>query len=110
MLMPVITPAELWKRSGRYDIDELFKLHDRREAELILALSHEETLTLHVANAVKSYRDLPLILYHFQTKGRDEARPRAGILRTREFVMKDAYTFDRDTAGLDESYARMAGA
>ena len=107
MLMPVITPAELWKRSGRYAIDELFKLHDRKGAELVLALSHEETLTFHMASIVRSYRDLPRMLYHFQTKGRDEARPRAGVLRTREFIMKDAYSFDRDRAGLDESYERQ---
>jgi prolyl-tRNA synthetase len=110
MLMPVLTPAELWKRSGRYDIDELFKLKDRRDAELILALSHEETLTFHVAREVRSYRDLPKTLYHFQTKGRDEPRPRAGLLRTREFIMKDAYTFDRDEAGLAERYDLLAGA
>src|SRR3954465_15009417 len=110
MLMPVITPAELWKRSGRYDITEVFKLKDRREADLILALSHEETVTLHVAAAVRSYRELPKLLYHFQTKGRDEARPRAGVLRTREFIMKDAYSFDRDFEGLDVSYERFARA
>src|SRR4051812_32279634 len=104
MLMPVVTPAELWKRSGRYDIDEVFKLRDRKDAELILALSHEETLTFHMASIVRSYRDLPKMLYHFQTKGRDEARPRAGVLRTREFIMKDAYSFDRDRDGLDASY------
>src|SRR3954447_26793918 len=107
MLMPVITPADLWKRSGRYDIDEVFKLRDRRDAELILALSHEETLTFHMASIVRSYRDLPKMLYHFQTKGRDEARPRAGVLRTREFIMKDAYSFDRDRDGLDASYERQ---
>jgi prolyl-tRNA synthetase len=107
MLMPVITPAELWKRSGRYGIDEVFKLRDRRDAELILALSHEETLTFHMASIVRSYRDLPKMLYHFQTKGRDEARPRAGVLRTREFIMKDAYSFDRDRDGLDASYERQ---
>src|SRR5689334_5314395 len=110
MLMPLITPAELWKRSGRYDIEEVFKLRDRRDAELILALSHEETVTLHVAAAIRSYRDLPKLLYHFQTKGRDEPRPRAGVLRTREFIMKDAYSFDRDFAGLDASYELLAGA
>src|SRR3954466_13097203 len=110
MLMPLITPAELWKRSGRYGITEVFKLKDRRDAELILALSHEETVTFHVAAAVRSYRELPKLLYHFQTKGRDEARPRAGVLRTREFIMKDAYSFDRDPDGLDESYQRFAGA
>ena len=105
--MPVITPAELWKRSGRYDIDEVFKLKDRRGADLILALSHEETVTLHVAQTVRSYRQLPMLLYHFQTKGRDEARPRAGVLRTREFIMKDAYSFDRDEEGLQASYDKF---
>ena len=106
MLMPVLHPAEPWKRTGRYDIDELFKLQDRRGAEMVLALTHEEIVTGHVAQVVRSYRDLPLILYHFQVKERDEARPRAGVLRTREFIMKDSYTFDRDADGLDESYAK----
>jgi prolyl-tRNA synthetase len=110
LLMPVITPADLWKRSGRYDIDEVFKLQDRRGADLILALSHEETATIHVAQVVRSYRQLPLLLYHFQTKGRDESRPRAGVLRTREFIMKDAYSFDRDAEGLDASYAKFVEA
>ena len=110
MLMPVITPAELWKRSGRYDIEEVFKLKDRRGADLILALSHEETVTLHVAQTVRSYRQLPMLLYHFQTKGRDEARPRAGVLRTREFIMKDAYSFDRDGDGLQASYDKFISA
>jgi prolyl-tRNA synthetase len=102
--MPVLQPAEPWKRSGRYAIDELFKLRDRRDAELVLAMTNEEVVTQHVAQVVRSYRDLPLILYHIQTKERDEPRPRAGVLRTREFVMKDSYTFDRDLAGLDEQY------
>jgi prolyl-tRNA synthetase len=110
MLMPVITPAELWRRSGRYDIEEVFKLKDRRGADLILALSHEETVTLHVAQTVRSYRQLPMLLYHFQTKGRDEARPRAGVLRTREFIMKDAYSFDRDEEGLQASYEKFIAA
>src|SRR5215218_8321577 len=96
MLMPVLQPAELWRQSGRYDIDELFKLKDRKGADHVLALTHEEAVTFHVAREVRSYRDLPLILYHIQTKERDEARPRAGLLRTREFIMKDSYTFDRD--------------
>ena len=78
MLMPVLTPAELWQRSGRYEIDELFKLQDRRGADLVLAMTHEETLTFHMAREIRSYRDLPLMLYHFQTKERDEPRPRAG--------------------------------
>jgi prolyl-tRNA synthetase len=107
MRMPVITPADLWKRSGRYSIVEVFKLQDRRGADLVLALSHEETVTFHVAQAVRSYRELPILLYHFQTKGRDEARPRAGVLRTREFIMKDAYSFDRDEAGLQASYEKF---
>jgi prolyl-tRNA synthetase len=110
MLMPVITPAELWKRSDRYKIPEVFKLRDRRDAELILALSHEETVTFHVAQVVRSYRELPMLVYHFQTKGRDEARPRAGVLRTREFIMKDGYSFDRDEEGLQVSYAKFTEA
>src|SRR4051812_36828979 len=106
LLMPVLHPAEPWQRSGRYDIDELFKLKDRRGADLVLAMTHEEIVTLHVAQVVRSYRDLPLILYHFQIKERDEPRPRAGVLRTREFIMKDAYTFDRDAEGLDLAYQK----
>src|SRR3954470_4534282 len=106
MLMPVLHPAEPWQRSGRYEIDELFKLKDRKGADMVLALTHEEIVTLHVAQVVRSYRDLPLILYHFQTKERDEARPRAGVLRTREFIMKDSYTFDRDAEGLDAGYQK----
>jgi prolyl-tRNA synthetase len=104
MLMPVLQPAELWKKSGRYDIDEVFKLQDRRGAELVLAMTHEENLTFHISREVRSYRELPKLLYHFQTKERDEPRPRAGLLRTREFIMKDAYSFDRDVDGLEASY------
>jgi prolyl-tRNA synthetase len=104
MLMPVLLPAEMWKRTGRYGIDEMFKLQDRKGADLVLALTHEEAVTTHVAQIVRSYRDLPLMLYHFQTKERDEPRPRAGVLRTREFIMKDAYSFDRDIEGLNASY------
>ncbi|HYB28451.1 MAG TPA: proline--tRNA ligase [Solirubrobacteraceae bacterium] len=106
MLMPVLQPAELWRRSGRYDIEELFKLKDRRSADLVLAMTSEEVVTTHVAAAVKSYRELPLILYHFQTKERDEPRPRAGVLRTREFIMKDSYSFDRDAEGLEATYQK----
>ena len=104
MLMPVLQPIELWRRSGRSEIPELFRLADRRGAEMVLAMTHEEAVTTHVANAVRSYRDLPLILYHFQVKERDEPRPRAGVLRTREFIMKDSYTFDRDAEGLARQY------
>jgi prolyl-tRNA synthetase len=110
MLMPVLNPAEPWRRSGRLDIDELFKLKVRRGADMVLALSHEEIVTGHIAQSVRSYRDLPLILYHFQTKERDEPRPRAGVLRTREFVMKDAYTFDRDAEGLAVAYDKHVAA
>src|SRR6059058_3523831 len=110
LLMPVLLPAELWKRSGRYGIEELFKLEDRRGADLVLAMTHEEVVTTHVAQVVRSYRDLPLILYHFQVKERDEPRPRAGVLRTREFIMKDSYTFDRDQVGLEQRYELHVGA
>jgi prolyl-tRNA synthetase len=106
MRMPVLLPAEYWKRSGRYGIDELFKLKDRKGADLVLAMTHEEIVTTHVAQVVRSYRDLPLILYHISVKERDEPRPRAGVLRTREFTMKDSYSFDRDEAGLLESYGK----
>jgi prolyl-tRNA synthetase len=110
MLMPVLQPAELWRKSGRYDIDELFKLKDRKGSDYVLGMTHEEVVTSHVAREVRSYRDLPMMLYHIQTKERDELRPRAGLLRTREFTMKDAYTFDRDRAGLDEQYELQASA
>jgi prolyl-tRNA synthetase len=110
MLMPVLQPAEPWRKTGRYDIEALFKLADRKGSELVLAMTHEEAVTTHVAQVVRSYRDLPITLYHFQVKERDEARPRAGVLRTREFIMKDSYTFDRDPAGLEASYDAHAGA
>ena len=106
LLMPVMHPAELWQRTGRYGIDELFKLQDRRGAELVLAMTHEENVTFHVSQVVRSYRELPLILYHLQTKERDEPRPRAGLLRTREFIMKDSYSFDVDLEGLDAAYEK----
>jgi prolyl-tRNA synthetase len=106
MSMPVLQPRELWDRTGRSAIPELFKLEDRAGRPLVLALTHEESITFHIARDVRSYRDLPLLLYHIQTKERDEARPRAGVLRTREFVMKDSYSFDRDLEGLEESYAK----
>jgi prolyl-tRNA synthetase len=110
MLMPVLQPAEPWRKTGRLEIEELFKLTDRRGSELVLAMTHEEAVTFHVAQLVSSYRDLPLILYHFQLKERDEPRPRAGVLRTREFIMKDSYSFDRDQAGMEERYALHIGA
>ncbi|MEJ7825010.1 MAG: proline--tRNA ligase, partial [Solirubrobacteraceae bacterium] len=110
MLMPVLQPADAWRRTGRYEIDELFKLQDRRRADMVLAMTHEECVTTHVAQLVRSYRDLPLVLYHFQVKERDEPRPRAGVMRTREFIMKDSYSFDRDRDALDASYERHVGA
>jgi prolyl-tRNA synthetase len=109
MLMPLLTPAELWQRSGRYVIPELFKLHDRAGREFVLPMTHEETVTFH-AREIKSYRELPKILYHFSVKDRDEPRPRGGLIRVREFIMKDAYSFDRDEAGLDESFRKHSGA
>ena len=108
--MPVLHPRELWDRTGRSAIPELFKLEDRNGRPLVLAMTHEESITFHIARDVRSYRDLPLMLYHIQTKERDEPRPRAGVLRTREFIMKDAYTFDRDRDGLDAAYERQATA
>ena len=110
MLMPVMHPAELWKKTGRYGFAEQFRLQDRKGAEHVLAMTHEEVVTLHVANAIRSYRDLPKILYHFQVKERDEPRPRAGVHRPREFIMKDSYTFDRDAEGLQAGYDLHADA
>jgi prolyl-tRNA synthetase len=110
MLMPVLQPAESWEKTGRYGIEELFKLDDRKGSPMVLAMTHEEAVTYHVAREVRSYRDLPLMLFHIQTKERDEPRPRAGVLRTREFTMKDAYSFDRDEEGLARSYELQAGA
>jgi len=110
MLMPLLQPAEAWEKSGRYAITELFKLDDRKGSPMVLAMTHEEAITTHVAKEVRSYRDLPLMVFQIQTKERDEPRPRAGVLRTREFTMKDAYSFDRDEEGLERSYELQAGA
>jgi prolyl-tRNA synthetase len=113
MLMPVLTPYELWQQSGRDAIPEIFRLEDRNGREYVLPLTHEETVTFH-AREISSYRQLPQLLYHFSIKERDEPRARGGLLRLREFIMKDAYSFDRDEAGLDvafrkneEAYHRM---
>jgi len=103
MFMPVVTPAELWQQTGRYTIPELWKIEDRTGRPFVLAMTHEETVTFH-AREIRSYRELPQMLYHFQTKVRDEPRPRGGLLRVREFVMKDAYSFDRDEEGLERSF------
>jgi len=110
ILMPVMQPADLWRRSGRYEIDELFKLKDRRDADMVLGMTSEEVVTTHATTTMRSYRDLPQILYHFQIKERDEPRPRAGVLRTREFIMKDSYSFDRDMEGMERSYDKHAQA
>jgi prolyl-tRNA synthetase len=113
MLMPVLTPFELWQQSGRDYIQELFRLEDRNGREYVLPMTHEETVTFH-AKEISSYRQLPQLLYHFSIKERDEPRSRGGLLRLREFIMKDAYSFDRDEAGLEvafrkseEAYHRM---
>jgi prolyl-tRNA synthetase len=103
MFMPVVTPAELWQQTGRYSIPELWKIEDRMGRPFVLAMTHEETVTFH-AREIRSYRELPQMLYHLQTKVRDEPRPRGGLLRVREFVMKDAYSFDRDEEGLERSF------
>ena len=103
MLMPVLTPAELWEATGRIGIPELFHLEDRNGRHYILPLTHEETITFH-AREIRSYRELPQLWYHFQTKDRDEPRPRGGLLRLREFVMKDGYSFDRDEEGVRRSF------
>jgi prolyl-tRNA synthetase len=105
MLMPVLTPFELWQQSGRDVIPELFRLQDRAGREYVLPLTHEETVTFH-AKEIASYRQLPQLLYHFSIKERDEPRPRGGLLRMREFIMKDAYSFDRDEAGLNVAFRK----
>jgi prolyl-tRNA synthetase len=109
MLGPVLTPAELWKQTGRYDSTEIFKLQDRFGREFVLPLTHEETFAFHAAE-IQSYKQLPQLWYHFQTKDRDEPRPRGGLLRVREFIMKDSYSFDRDQAGLDTSFEKNRAA
>jgi prolyl-tRNA synthetase len=103
MLEPVLTPAELWETSGRIGIDIVFHLKDRAGRDFVLPFSHEETMTFH-ARELQSYKQLPQIWYHFSTKERDEPRPRGGLLRVREFIMKDSYSFDRDEAGLDRNF------
>lgn len=109
MLSPVLTPAELWESTGRYEIPALFRVHDRADRQFVLAMTHEETFTHH-AREFQSYKELPQIWYHFGTKVRDEPRPRGGLLRVREFIMKDSYSFDRDEEGLDRSFKLHTGA
>jgi prolyl-tRNA synthetase len=103
MLCPVLTPFELWQQTGRDYIQEIFRLQDRNGREFVLPMTHEETFTFH-AKELQSYRQLPQILYHFSVKERDEPRPRGGLLRVREFIMKDSYSFDRDEEGLARAF------
>jgi prolyl-tRNA synthetase len=103
MLMPVLTPVELWETTGRAAIPEIFHLQDRTGRRFILPMTHEETVTFH-AREIRSYRELPQLWYHFSVKDRDEPRPRGGLLRVREFIMKDAYSFDRDDEGVRRSF------
>ena len=107
--MPVLTPFELWQQSGRDYIQEIFRLKDRKGAEYVLPMTHEETVTFH-ARELQSYRQLPQMLYHFSIKERDEPRPGKGLIRLREFIMKDAYSFDRDAEGLSKSFELQRGA
>jgi prolyl-tRNA synthetase len=109
LLMPTLQPAELWRESGRWDVygPELMRLKDRHNRDFCLGPTHEEVITDLVRREVKSHRQLPLNLYQIQTKFRDEIRPRFGLMRGREFIMKDAYSFDKDKAGLDVSYQKM---
>ena len=109
MLMPLLTPVELWEATGRDKIPEVFHLQDRSGRRFILPMTHEETVTFH-ARELRSYKELPQLWYHFSVKDRDEPRPRGGLLRGREFIMKDAYSFDRDEAGARESFERNRGA
>jgi len=112
VLLPAVQPAELWQQTGRWDVygKELLRMKDRHERDFCLGPTHEEVITDLVRNNVSSYKNLPLILYQIQTKFRDEIRPRFGLMRGREFIMKDCYSFDRDEAGLKKSYERMAQA
>jgi prolyl-tRNA synthetase len=109
MLMPVLTPAELWETTGRIKIPEIFHLQDRTGRQFILPMTHEETVTFH-ARELQSYKELPQLWYHFSVKDRDEPRPRGGLLRVREFIMKDAYSFDRDEEGVRRSFEANRGA
>ena len=108
ILMPVVLPAELWQESGRYEAvgAELLRFSDRNDKPMLLAMTHEECVTALIRTEINSYKQLPVMVYQLQTKYRDEARPRAGLIRTREFTMKDAYSFHTDQADLEEYYKR----
>jgi prolyl-tRNA synthetase len=112
MEMPVVHPADVWRASGRYQAigPELGRFKDRNGRDMVLAMTHEEVVAMLLADIVRSWRQLPMMVYHFQTKWRDEPRARGGLIRVREFVMKDAYSIDRDDAGLDASYWAQHGA
>lgn len=110
LLMPVLHPAEIWQATGRYPLPEQFRLQDRAGRDFVLGMTHEEIVTWHAAHEIRSYRDLPQSWYQIQTKMRDEPRAKGGLLRVREFHMKDSYSFDRDQAGLDASYEAHAAA
>ncbi len=105
MLSPTLTPAELWETTGRIDVPILFHVNDSGGRPFVLSWTHEESMTF-LAREIQSYKQLPQVWYHFSTKDRDEPRPRGGLLRVREFIMKDSYTFDADEAGLDAAFAR----
>ena len=109
ILMPTIQPAELWRESGRYEDygKEMLRLRDRHDREMLYGPTNEEQITEIIRAAIKSYRDLPKNLYHIQWKFRDELRPRFGVMRGREFLMKDAYSFDLDQEGAKRSYYKM---
>jgi prolyl-tRNA synthetase len=109
MLMPVLTPLELWQQTGRDYIQEMFRLKDRKGADYVLPITHEETVAFH-ARELQTYRQLPQMLYHFSIKERDEPRPGKGLIRMREFIMKDAYSFDRDDESLDKNFELQRGA
>ncbi len=110
--MPALHPSEIWEKTGRWTAigDEMFRLKDRGDRDMCLGMTHEEIITWLASMEIRSYRDLPQVWYQIQTKFRDEARPKSGILRTREFIMKDSYSFDRDEKGLEENYQKHAEA
>lgn len=109
LMMPIIQPAEMWRETGRWEVygEEMVRLKDRHDRDFCLGPTHEEMITTLLRQDVRSYRQLPLLLYQIQDKFRDEIRPRFGLMRGREFIMKDLYSFDRDEAGLDASYWKM---
>ncbi len=108
MLLPALHPAEIWQESGRWEVmgQNMFRLKDRFDRDLCLGMTHEEVVTTIARGELRSYKQLPQIWYQIQTKFRDEPRPKSGLLRVRQFIMKDSYTFDLDAAGLDVAYEK----